>query len=232
MSARRRGGDAAARAEELKALIAHHRRRYYVDNDPELSDAEYDALERELREIEQRHPELVTPDSPSLRVGGEPAEGFGTYRHATPLLSLDNAFDDDELAGWEQRLSRALDGATPSYVVEPKIDGLSIAVHYDDGILIRGATRGDGQVGEDVTANVRTVRSIPLRLSRGAGHVEARGELFMSRGAFEALNRERTGMNSSRGRTKWGASFNKRPRSASDSRTSPNSPYSRYRNPP
>ena len=179
------------RAQELRRLIAHHRKRYYVDNDPEVSDAEYDALERELREIEDAWPELRTDDSPTLRVGGEPGEGFPTFRHATPLLSLDNAYDEAELREWEQRLLRLLGEARPTYVVEPKIDGLSIAVHYRAGVLERGVTRGDGQVGEVVTPNVRTIRSIPRRLARPVGTLEARGEIFMPRQAFAELNRLR-----------------------------------------
>jgi len=179
---------AARRALELRRQIAHHRKRYYVDDDPEISDAEYDALELELRGLEERFPELQAPDSPSLRVGGEPAEGFATFRHATRLLSLDNAYGVEDLREWEGRLLRALDGAHPEYVVEPKIDGLSISVHYRDGVLERGVTRGDGTTGEDVTANVRTIRSIPLRLARDIRRLEVRGEVYMPRAAFEALN--------------------------------------------
>ncbi|HKQ62745.1 MAG TPA: NAD-dependent DNA ligase LigA [Candidatus Polarisedimenticolaceae bacterium] len=180
----------AQRAAYLRQAIAHHRRRYYVDDAPEIPDNEYDALERELQEIERAHPELVTPDSPTLRVGGEPAEEFLPFAHRTPLLSLDNAYDAAELAEWEQRLLKALAGVRPSYVVEPKVDGLSIALHYRDGLLVRGVTRGDGLVGEDVTANVRTIRSLPLRLSRSV-QLEARGEIYMPRRAFEQLNAER-----------------------------------------
>jgi DNA ligase (NAD+) len=191
MAGRRRRSDPAKRAGELRERIYYHRKRYFVDDDPEISDAEYDALERELRALEAEHPELITPDSPTQRVGGEPAEGFESFRHSTPLLSLDNAFDEQELRDWEARLSRALDGARPTYSVEPKIDGLSIAVHYRDGLLERGVTRGDGTVGEDVTANVRTIRSIPLRLLQPVGRLEARGEVFMPRQAFEELNRRR-----------------------------------------
>jgi DNA ligase (NAD+) len=191
------GGDgrkkAAARAERLRGFIAHHRKRYYVDDAPEISDAEYDALERELKEIEGEFPDLVTPDSPTRRVGGEPAEAFSTYRHRTPLLSLDNAGSEAEVRAWVDRLARALDGEIPArYAVEPKIDGLSIAVAWRDGVLDRGVTRGDGVVGEDVTSNVRTIRSIPLRLARPVPHLEARGEVYMPRAAFEELNRQRT----------------------------------------
>ena len=182
---------ARERVAELRRLIDYHRKRYYVDDDPELSDAAYDALERELREIEQERPELVTADSPTQRVGGEPAQGFPTFRHATPLLSLDNAYDERELREWEARLLRTLGGARPTYVVEPKIDGLSIALHWRDGVLERGVTRGDGRIGEVVTPNVRTIGSIPERLERTVRRLEARGEIFMPRAAFAELNRER-----------------------------------------
>ena len=181
---------AAKRAEELRRLIAHHRKRYYVDDDPEVSDAEYDALERELGEIEAAHPELVTLDSPTQRVGGEPADAFDTFRHTTPMMSLDNAYGEEELVEWEKRLLRALgEDVAPSYSVEPKVDGVSIAVHWEKGVLVRGVTRGDGTVGEDVTPNVRTIRSIPLRLDEDVD-LEARGEIFMPRSAFDELNRK------------------------------------------
>ncbi len=182
---------AARRAEQLRARIAYHRKRYYVDDDPEISDAEYDRLERELSALERSYPELRTPDSPSLRVGGEAAEGFEPCPHSSPMLSLDNAYDEQELREWEARLRRVLGGREPSYIVEPKVDGVSIAVRYRDGLLERGVTRGDGQTGEDVTANVRTIRSIPLRLLRPIPSLEARGEVFLPRRAFDALNRQR-----------------------------------------
>ena len=182
---------AAARAAELRRRIAWHRKRYYVDDDPEIPDAEYDALERELAALERRWPELVAADSPTLRVGGEAATEFEAFRHPSPLLSLDNAYDEAELREWEARLLRLLDGARPSYVVEPKVDGLSIGLHYRDGLLVRGVTRGDGEVGEDVTRNVRTVRSIPLRLVEPVRLLEVRGEVFMPRAVFEALNQKR-----------------------------------------
>jgi len=184
---------AKKRATELRREIAVHRKHYYVDNDPEVSDVEYDRLERELIEIEQRFPQLITPDSPTQRVGGKPSEGFETYRHRTPLLSLDNAYGADELREWDARLKRALDdGASPTYMVEPKVDGLSIAVHFEGGRFRRGVTRGDGLVGEDVTPNVRTIRSIPLELmddeKRG---LEVRGEVFLPRSMFVRLNEKR-----------------------------------------
>lgn len=182
---------AAKRARELRVEIARHRKLYYVDADPEVSDADYDALERELVAIEERWPDLRTPDSPTVRVGGDVSPSFASFRHATPLLSLDNAFGLDDLAEWEKRLARALGDRKVRYVVEAKIDGLSIAVHYEEGVLVRGVTRGDGEVGEDVTPNVRTIRSVPLRLTDDVPSLEARGEVFMPRSAFRALNEAR-----------------------------------------
>jgi len=182
---------AANRAEELREEIAHHRKKYYIDDDPEIADGEYDLLERELLEIEARFPELRTDDSPTYRVGGEPAEHVPRFTHDIPLRSLDNAFTLTELTAWEARLRKALPDWEPSYAVEPKMDGLSIAVHYRHGVLVAGATRGNGMVGEDVTANVRTIRSIPLRLTRKVTHLEARGEVFLPKSAFRKLNRSR-----------------------------------------
>ena len=183
--------DPGARVKVLREQIAHHRTKYYVDDAPEITDAEYDALERELRAIEAEHPELLAPDSSSLRVGGEPSEAFVNVRHRTPLLSLDNAYSEDDLRAWNERLTRAAGRSVDRYVVEPKIDGLSIALWYRNGLLERAVTRGDGIVGEDVTANVRTIRSIPPRLSSPAPFVEARGEIFMPRASFQALNEAR-----------------------------------------
>jgi len=180
-----------ARAAELRELIAHHRKKYYVDDAPEISDTDYDALERELVAIEKEHPELVTPDSASQRVGGEPSAAFVNVRHRAPLLSLDNAYSEDELRGWDERLVRAVGRSVERYVVEPKIDGLSIALWYRGGRLERAVTRGDGIVGEDVTANVRTIRSIPERLARPVPFLETRGELFMPLTSFRALNEAR-----------------------------------------
>jgi len=183
--------DSAARVAELRRLIERARERYYVDDAPELSDAEYDALEKELKELEALHPELRTPDSPTQVVGGRPSETFAAVRHTTPLLSLDNAYGPDELRAWAARLDRAI-GTTPEgFVVEPKIDGLSISVRYRNGRLERAVTRGDGLVGEDVTANVRTIRSIPQKLAEPVRALEVRGEVFMPRGAFQELNRRR-----------------------------------------
>ena len=160
------------RAAELREQLERHSYLYYVLDRPEISDAEYDALFRELQELEERHPELSTPDSPTRRVGGEVLREFAQVRHRTPMLSLANARNDDELLAWEQRNRRLLEsmglGDRPlTYVTEPKIDGLAVSLTYVDGLFTTGATRGNGVIGEDVTANLRTIRAIPLRL-RGA----------------------------------------------------------------
>ncbi|MBI3456166.1 MAG: NAD-dependent DNA ligase LigA [Candidatus Rokubacteria bacterium] len=184
---------ARTRADDLRRLIAHHDDRYYVENRPEISDAEYDALVRELRELEARYPDLITPDSPTQRVGGQVADAFAPVEHKVAMLSLDNATSPTELREFEERLRRALPGAEFAYVGEPKVDGLGVALLYEDGRLVRGATRGDGRVGEDVTANLRTIRSIPLALRGRLAEcrvVEVRGEVFMHRTAFARLNRE------------------------------------------
>src|ERR1700748_2591526 len=177
--------DAAAaetkrRAEERRAKIEHHNYCYYVLDAPEVSDAEFDQLMRELQELERAHPELLTPDSPTQRVGGAAATAlFAPVQHSSRLLSLDNAFDDAELTAWHQRVLKGL-GREPTFVCEPKIDGVSLAVTYERGRLTRGATRGDGDVGEDVTANVRTIRGVPDRLRTDAPPewLEGRGAGF------------------------------------------------------
>jgi DNA ligase (NAD+) len=184
---------AVARVAELRRAIRHHEERYYVLADPEIADHEFDALLRELRELEAEHPELVTPDSPTQRVGGRPVEGFTTVAHLEPMLSLDNAYDEAELRAFDERVRRGLESdADVRYVAELKIDGLSIALTYEEGRLVRGVTRGDGARGEDVTSNVRTIRALPLGL-RGApaGRIEVRGEIFLPRAAFARLNAER-----------------------------------------
>jgi DNA ligase (NAD+) len=184
--------DAAQRIAELREAIRHHDYRYYVEARPEISDAEYDALVRELRALEAAFPDLVTPDSPTQRVAGQPVDLFRPVEHKVAMLSLDNAATPDELREWEARLKRALPGATFEYVCEPKIDGLGVALLYQHGRFTRGATRGDGRVGEDVTANLRTIRTLPMTL-RGplaeVPEVEVRGEVFMPRAEFERLNR-------------------------------------------
>lgn len=182
---------AAEQAAKLREEIAYHRKRYYVDQDPAISDGEYDRLERQLVELENEFPSIRTDDSPSLRVGGEPAQGFAPFRHRTPMLSLDNVYDEQELREWDARLVKHLGARERQYMVEPKVDGLSIAVHYREGVLVQAATRGDGEVGEDVTANVRTIRSIPLRLIEPIAELEVRGEVFLSKSSFERLNRQR-----------------------------------------
>ncbi len=184
--------EAARRLEELRRLIRHHDYRYYVLNDPEISDEAYDALMRELLALEAAFPDLVTPDSPSQRVGGRPAEGFAPVRHTVPMLSLGNVFSEQEVREFDQRVRASLGVDQVDYVCELKIDGLSISLQFVDGAYVRAATRGDGETGEDVTATVRTIRSIPLRLlGDPPRRVEVRGEIFMPLSAFEHLNRQR-----------------------------------------
>ncbi len=186
--------EAARRLESLRARIRQYDYAYYVLNDPEVSDAEYDALFQTLKALEAQFPELVTPDSPTQRVGGAPAEGFNKVHHTVPMLSLDNAFSDAELADFERRiLEHAPDIPQPViYSGEPKMDGLAISLRYEKGILVQAATRGDGEEGEDVTRNAMTVRAIPLRLlaHNPPAIVEIRGEVFMTKAAFEILNQK------------------------------------------
>ena len=184
---------ARKRVDELKTVIARHDHLYYALDRPEVSDAAYDALTRELRELEAKHPELVSPDSPTQRVSGQVSDAFATVAHLAPMLSLENATSEAELREFEARIKRALPGADFSYVCEPKVDGLGIALLYENGAFTRGATRGDGRFGEDVTPNLRTLRSVPLRLGGALAtcrRVEVRGEVYMSHAAFERLNRE------------------------------------------
>jgi DNA ligase (NAD+) len=186
--------DPAARLARLREQVRHHEERYYIYNDPEIADDTFDALLKELEALEAEYPDLVTPDSPTQRVAGRPVEGFETAEHLVPMLSLDNAYSEDELRAFDDRVRKAggLGDAPVGYVAELKIDGLSIALTYEDGRLVRGATRGDGVRGEEVTANVRTVRALPLALRNGpAGRIEVRGELFLPRTTFARINRER-----------------------------------------
>jgi DNA ligase (NAD+) len=181
-----------ARAEKLRALLHHHGYCYYILNRPEISDAEYDRLFSELKSLEAADPTLVTPDSPTQRVGGTVADGFASVRHRTAMLSLDNAYSAEEIREFEARLARALPGETFGYVCEPKVDGLGVALLYERGRFVRGATRGDGRLGEEITQNLKTVRTIPLQLRSPLAALdvlEVRGEVFMGQGAFEALNR-------------------------------------------
>jgi len=193
--------DPAERLEQLRALVRHHEHRYYVLDDPEITDAEFDRLLHELEALEAKFPDLVTPDSPTQRVGGAPAGGFTSVEHAAPMLSLENAYSDEELREFDARVRRGLELAEEApplkYVAELKIDGLSLALTYENGRLVRGVTRGDGIRGEDVTSNVRVIRAIPLRLNesgsgpKAEGRIEIRGEAYLSRQAFARVNRER-----------------------------------------
>ena len=186
-------GEASRRAAELRRRIEHHAHLYHVLDRPEITDAEYDALFRELVELEARHPELRTPDSPTQRVGAAPSEAFTKVRHRTPMLSLANAFSVEEVEAFRTRIQRIVAGAD-RFVCELKIDGLAISCTYRHGELVRAATRGDGVEGEDVTANVRTIRSVPVRLRPVAeglpAEIEVRGEVYMPKRSFAALNQQ------------------------------------------
>jgi DNA ligase (NAD+) len=187
---------AEKRAEELRRELAYHNHRYYVLDDPVIDDDEYDALLDELRAIEAEHPELKTPDSPTQRVGAPPLDRFEQVEHAEPMLSLGNARNEEELRAWETRIRNHLkrldiSAAEFSYTTEPKIDGLAISLTYEDGVLVRGATRGDGRVGEDVTQNLRTIGAIPLRIDEPPALVEVRGEVYLPIADFKALNERR-----------------------------------------
>jgi len=178
------------RARELHAELHEHNYRYYVLNDPTISDAQYDALLRELQDLEQRYPELLTPDSPTQRVGAPPVKAFGEVRHEQRMLSLDNAFSDEELADFDRRVRKGLDLEQVDYAAEPKLDGLAVSLLYEGGSLARAATRGDGTTGEDVTRNVRTINAVPLKLA-GSGIpaiLEVRGEVYLSHQGFRDLN--------------------------------------------
>ncbi len=181
--------------ERLREEIRRHDELYYVLDSPEISDFEYDALFERLKSLEAQHPNLITPDSPTQRVGGRPAEGFPEVVHRQPMLSLDNSYSIDELRAFDERCRRLADGRSFDYIAELKIDGLSISLHYEDQLLARGVTRGDGRIGEDVTHNVRTIRRIPLKLRSGISSIgkdiEVRGEVFIPRPVFERINNER-----------------------------------------
>jgi DNA ligase (NAD+) len=186
--------DPLARLNQLREEIRRHEELYYIHNAPEISDDAFDRLLDELEGLEAQHPDLVTPDSPTQRVAGRPTESFPTVEHIAPMLSLDNAYNEEELRAFDERVRRGagMGEAPVAYVAELKIDGLSIALTYEEGRLVRGATRGDGVRGEDVTANVRTIRAIPLSLRKGpAGRVEIRGEVYLPRTSFARINRER-----------------------------------------
>ncbi|MGB9104221.1 MAG: NAD-dependent DNA ligase LigA, partial [Terriglobales bacterium] len=184
--------------EALRDQIRHHEHRYYVLDAPEISDAEYDRLVNELKKLEAEHPELITPDSPTQRVGGKPREGFVKVEHSSPMLSIDNVYTQDELNAWLKRVRGVTGKKTLHYVCELKMDGLSMAVRYSNWCLVEALTRGDGMVGEDVTANVRTIRSLPLsipkemrRKFRIPNSFEVRGEVIFPTSTFERLNKDR-----------------------------------------
>jgi len=184
--------------EKLREEIRHHEYRYYVLDDPEITDAQFDALMNELKKLEREHPELITPDSPTQRVGGKPREGFVKVPHSVPMLSLDNAYSEEELRNWERRVHELSGRKSVEFVCELKLDGMSLALRYEGGKLVRGITRGDGTTGEDVTSNVRTVRSVPLSVAgeklKKAGlpaDFEVRGEMLMPIASFKRMNEER-----------------------------------------
>jgi len=174
--------------EQLRETLRRHEHLYYVLDRPEIEDAEYDSLMRRLMVLEEEHPDLATPDSPTRRVGGKPREGFVKAPHSSRMLSLDNALNEGELRAFDQRVRDLLDGAPFQYVAELKLDGLSLAVHYQGGRFQRALTRGDGLVGEDVTENARTIRSLPLAVPEAGEAIEVRGETLLNRRAFERLN--------------------------------------------
>ena len=188
----------AARAAELREALRRHEHLYYVLSKPEISDPEFDALERELRDLEAAHPELITPDSPTQRVGETPVSEFPSVAHKEPMLSLENTYNEEEVRDFEERVRRQLGDTPLSYVAEPKIDGLSLSVTYENGLLARAVTRGDGKIGDDVTANARTIRSLPLALKRPGDErgipelLEVRGEVYLPRSVFTKLNEERS----------------------------------------
>jgi DNA ligase (NAD+) len=190
MSAKTSASDPRMEADNLRKAIRHHEHQYYVLDQPEISDTEYDELMRQLQTLEKEHPELATPDSPTRRVGGKPREGFQKVPHSTSMLSLDNALDDAELRAFDTRVREWLGGEPFRYVAELKMDGLSMAARYRDGLFTQAITRGDGTTGEDVTENARTIRSLPLHADHKEPF-EARGEIVMNRRAFERLNADR-----------------------------------------
>ncbi len=180
----------AQKIERLRETLRHHEHLYYVLDQPEITDAEYDAMMQELRKLEEAHPELITPDSPTQRVGGKPREGFVKVAHSSPMLSLDNALNEAELRDFDRRVRELLGGGHFRYVAELKLDGLSMAARYRDGVFVQAVTRGDGLVGEDVTENARTIRSLPLRVAGTEDTFETRGEALMNRKSFEKVNAE------------------------------------------
>ncbi len=183
--------DLAARADKLRRAIERHNRLYYNEAAPEISDADYDRLFQELAKLEEEHPELRTPDSPTQRVGSAPSEGFSSVQHRVPMLSLANAFDEEDVTAFDRRVREGLEAEAVEYSAELKFDGLAVTLAYENGLFVQGATRGDGAMGEDVTPNLRTVRSIPLRLDgrKLPRLIEVRGEVLMTRKDFDIINK-------------------------------------------
>jgi len=178
--------------EKLREELYRHNRLYYTENNPEISDSEYDAFMQQLAELEKKYPDLVTPDSPTQRVGGAPLEGFTSVRHAIPMLSLDNTYSREELYDFDGRVKRGLDiSEDMEYVAEVKLDGVAVSLRYENGRFVRGSTRGDGVTGDDITENLKTIKMIPLRLAKIFPTIEARGEVYMNRTDFEKFNRKR-----------------------------------------
>ncbi len=183
-------GDIALEIQALRSEIQRHNELYYQKSEPEIADADFDALLAKLKKLEEENPEYITADSPTQKVGGR-AEGFEPFRHLVPMMSLDNSYNLEELRKFDERCQKLADGRDFDYVAELKIDGLSISLHYENGILIAGATRGDGVVGDDVLSNVKTIKTIPLGLKNAfAERIEVRGEVFMARSVFEEINAE------------------------------------------
>ncbi len=185
---------AAKKIKQLRKELSHHNYKYYVENNPEISDYEYDQLLKELEKLEEEHPDLITPDSPTQRVGGEPLDEFQTVEHKKPMLSLANTYNEQELIDFDERVQKNV--GSVEYVVEPKIDGAGIALYYENGVFVRGATRGDGIKGDDITQNLKTIYSIPLRLQKDVlSTVEVRGEVFMTKSGFKEYNKEQIKQN-------------------------------------
>ncbi len=190
MPSSRAPGSGRSRIEDLRREILFHERKYYVENDPQISDYEFDRLVKELRELETRHPELITPESPTQRVGGKPVEGFPSVVHRTPMLSIDNCYDEEELRDFEERVRKFVPGEEVEYVAELKIDGIGISILYEGGKFVRAITRGDGIRGDDVSANVKTIRGLPLLIEEKAD-LEVRGEVYLPFGSFRKINSDR-----------------------------------------
>ena len=184
--------DIKKQIERIRDHIRRHDYLYYVQNQPEISDREYDTLFAQLKQLENSNPELITPDSPTQRVSETPVDGFESVRHTVPMLSIDNTYNPEELRAFDQRVAKGLDTADYDYVVEPKIDGLAISLRYEAGRLVTAATRGNGQVGDDATANVKTIKAVPRTLLQALSNpevLEVRGEVYMPKASFAELNR-------------------------------------------